>query len=281
MSSTISCDKPYKYMMGALYQALSYNANAFMIYTGPPQNTLRKSVNDFCYEDFLNYSKKINFNTENIIIHAPYIINPASPVKYKREFSIKFLIEELKRANDLKVETVVLHPGNHLNYGIKMGIKNCANTLNEIFRNCPNKNNVKIALETMAGKGTEIGFELEQIYQIISLVKKEYKKRVGICLDTCHMHDAGYNLKENKIEIISKIKKLFNNKVFAIHVNDSKNIIGSKKDRHANLDKGYIGIQTIKDFIFDKYFDNVIKILETPWENGKPIYKKEISLLKN
>lgn len=264
-----------KYLVGSLYEALMYDADSFMIYTGAPQTTFRVNVDDYNITDFKKELKNNNFSIKNIIIHAPYIINISNPIDEKRDFAINFMKKEIIRAQKIGIEIIVLHPGNFLNSNLSKGLQNCADSLNKILLN--NNKKIKIALETMAGKGTEICYKFEHFLEIFSYLDDRIKDSVGICIDTCHIFDAGYDIKNNQQEVLSMIKKLIpNEKIFCLHVNDSKFGLNSHKDRHDNINNGEIKIDGIVRFIFNNLFVNKIKILETPWINGKPPYKKEI-----
>ena len=217
-------------LLGALDETLSYNGNAFMFYTGAPQNTVRMPLNDDLTFKALEKMKENNISLSNVVVHAPYIINLANNKDLdKYNFSINFLKQECNRCADLFVKKLVLHPGSHVGCGNDVGINNIINALNEVLK----ESDTTILLETMAGKGTEVGKTLEEIKQIIDGVI--YKDKIGICLDTCHLSDAGYDV--SKFDEILDILESYNllDKVLCIHINDSKNIRGSHKDRHENI----------------------------------------------
>lgn len=263
-------------MLGSLNEALSYGSNSFMFYTGAPQNTTRVGINDELTYKTLEIMKKKSISLNNVIVHAPYIINLANKDNIsKYNFGISFLTEECKRCEELFVKKLVLHPGSHVGCGIEEGIKNIAEALNKVLSNT----STIILLETMAGKGTEVGSKIDEIEEIISLVDK--KEQIGICLDTCHLSDSGLDVNDfDKILDLLEEKKLLS-KVGCIHVNDSKNIIGSHKDRHENIGYGNIGFDTLINVIYNKRLENVPKILETPWIDGYPPYKFEIDMIKD
>lgn len=262
-------------LLGSVKEALSYNANALMIYTGAPQNTVRMPIN-------LEYKEKafelINKYNLKIIVHAPYIINLANDKNY--DFNIRFLKEEIKRVEELGLNILVIHPGSHVNLGIEKGIKNIIDTLNQSLTK---DQKVIVCLETMAGKGSELGINFDQLKQIIDNV--ELKDKIGLCLDTCHLNDSGYNISEID-KILDEIdKKIGLDKVKCVHINDSKNILNSKKDRHENIGLGTIGFDNLIKVIYNEKLKDVPKILETPYvsdENNKyPPYKFEIEMIKN
>lgn len=266
------------FMEGSVKEALSYNANALMIYTGAPQNTIRKSVSSLRVNEALKLMEENGFKKEHFIIHAPYIINPASPDSEKRQFSIDFLSEEVRRVEQMGAHIMVLHPGNHMGENLEEAINRISDSLNQIIANTVNCKTI-IALETMAGKGTECGKTFEEIKKIIDGVEK--KDRIGVCLDTCHVNDAGYDLVNNYESVIEEFNNIIGlDKIKVIHINDSKNPLGSHKDRHENIGKGYLGYDTIKHVCEDKRFENIAKILETPYVEGNAPYKEEIALLR-
>ena len=263
-------------LLGALNETLSYNGNAFMFYTGAPQNTVRMPLNDDLTFKALEKMKENNISLSNVVVHAPYIINLANNKDLdKYNFSINFLKQECNRCADLFVKKLVLHPGSHVGCGNDIGINNIINALNEVLK----ESDTTILLETMAGKGTEVGKTLEEIKQIIEGVI--YKDKIGICLDTCHLSDAGYDV--SKFDEILDILESYNllDKVLCIHINDSKNIRGSHKDRHENIGYGTLGFDNLINIIYNKRLEQIPKILETPYINDFPPYKEEIDMIKN
>ena len=262
-------------LLGSLNESLSYNSNTFMFYTGAPQNTNRAPINMDITNKALVMMKENNIDINDIVVHAPYIINLANGDASKYKFSIEFLKQECKRCETLGVSKLVLHPGSHVGKGTDIGINNIINALNEILPTT----SVTILLETMAGKGTEIGKTIEEIKRIIEGVLE--KEKIGICLDTCHLFDGGYDVSSfddildefDKVGLLSKIK--------CIHVNDSKNIKGSHKDRHENIGFGNIGFKSLIDIIYNKRLESIPKILETPYIDGYPPYKYEIKMIRD
>ena len=264
-------------LVGSVEEALSYGANTFMFYTGAPQNTIRSSI------DLDNVKKAYTLMEENgidknkVIVHAPYIINLANGDESKFNFSCNFLSEELKRVDTFGMKYLVLHPGSHVGQGVDEGISNIVKALNLVLDK--DNSNVMILLETMAGKGSEVGRNFEEIKSIIDGVSK--KDRVGVCLDTCHLNDAGYDL-NNFDEVLDSFDKLIGiNKIKCIHINDSKNPIDSHKDRHENIGKGTIGLDTLIKVIDCDKLKDVPKILETPYIDGHAPYKEEIELIRH
>lgn len=266
------------YLLGSIKEALSYGANALMFYTGPPQNSKRKPLSELKINEFHQALKENNINIENVIIHAPYIINLANSINPNTyQLAKEFLKKEIERASGIGVKYIVLHPGSSVKASPDIAIKYIVDGLNEILT--PNQN-VKIALETMAGKGSEVGITFGQLQQIIAQIK--YSDLVGVCWDTCHLYDAGYDLVNNLEEVIVEFDKIIGlKKLFVIHLNDSKNILGSKKDRHQNIGYGSIGFDAICKILYHPKLQDIVKILETPWKNDLPPYKDEIAMLKN
>lgn len=263
-------------LVGSVKEALSYNANTFMFYTGAPQNTKRLPIDLEKVKEADQLMKDNKIAKENVIVHAPYIINLATDDLVKREFSCNFLKEEIKRVETLGFSYLVLHPGSHVGAGTDKGIQNIADSLNKII---DKDTKVVILLETMAGKGTEVGKSFEELESIISKIKQ--KENIGVCLDTCHINDAGYDLNyfDKVLDSFDKIIGL--DKLKCIHVNDSKNIIGSHKDRHENIGYGHIGFDNLINIIYNKRLDNIPKILETPYiDKTYPPYKYEIEMIR-
>lgn len=263
-------------LVGSVKEALSYNANTFMFYTGAPQNTKRLPIDLEKVKEADQLMKDNKMAKENVIVHAPYIINLATDDLVKREFSCNFLKEEIKRVETLGFSYLVLHPGSHVGAGTDKGIQNIADSLNKII---DKDTKVVILLETMAGKGTEVGKNFEELESIISKIKQ--KENIGVCLDTCHINDAGYDLNyfDKVLDSFDKIIGL--DKLKCIHVNDSKNIMGSHKDRHENIGYGHIGFDNLINIIYNKRLDNIPKILETPYiDKTYPPYKYEIEMIR-
>lgn len=264
-------------LLGSLKEALSYGANTFMFYTGAPQNTMRYPINEEKRDAALLMMREHDIDYSKVVVHAPYIINLANDDEIKFNFSVQFLKEEIARCNTLGIKKMVLHPGSHVGLGIERGIESIIRGLNLIL---DGKYDVTILLETMAGKGSEVGSRLEEIKTIIDGVND--KEHIGVCIDTCHLSDAGYDLR-NFDKFLEEFDKIIGvDKIGCVHVNDSKNVFGSHKDRHENIGFGEIGFDTLMNVIYNKRLEEVPKILETPYVDREyPPYKYEIEMIKN
>ena len=263
-------------LMASVKEAISYNSTTFMFYTGAPQNTNRSPIDDFKTVEAMDLMKENNIDIKNVIIHAPYIINLANPKNL--DFGIIFLKEELERASKLGVSYLVLHPGSHVGLGVEEGIKNIIFGLNQVLEKY--HGNTMILLETMAGKGTEIGRNFEEIKSILADIK--FPNKIGVCLDTCHLNDAGYDI-SNFEKLLEEFDKVIGiDKIHCVHVNDSKNEKNSHKDRHENIGFGTIGFDSLLKVIYHEKLKNIPKILETPYIDGDfPPYKQEIEMIRN
>lgn len=260
-------------LLGSIEEALSYKANTFMFYTGAPQNTNRCDIN----EDLLNEAKEKlrdnNIDINNIIVHAPYIINLANDKNF--DFNVNFLTQEIKRVELLGVNKLVLHPGSHVGLGVEKGLQNIIDALNKVLTV---DMNITVCLETMAGKGTELGRTFEEIKTIIDGIK--YQDKIGVCLDTCHINDAGYDL-NNFDKVLDDFNKIIGlDKLKVLHINDSKNILGSHKDRHENIGYGTIGFDNLMNVIYHDKLKGLPKILETPYIEKKAPYYFEIDMIR-
>lgn len=274
-------------LVGSVKEALSYQANAFMIYTGAPQNTKRKPTSEMNVLEAQALMKEHNIPFENVVVHAPYIMNLANPEPEKRQFAVDFLTSEIIRTHEIGAKQIVLHPGAHVNQGPEVGISYIIEGLNKVIENTKELD-VLIALETMAGKGTECGRSFEELKMIIDGVTDN--KRISVCFDTCHTHDAGYNTKDDFDSVIEEFDRVIGKeRITVFHINDSKNPKGAQKDRHENIGFGYIGYEALHYIIHHKDFLDVPKILETPYvsptpdskERLYPPYKEEIEMLKS
>lgn len=264
-------------LLGSLEEAFSYGANTFMFYTGAPQNTNRYPIMDGFTLEAMNLMKEKGLDYSKVVVHAPYIVNLANdkdPDKFM--FSVHFLQEELERCELLGIRYLVLHPGSHVGLGVDTAISNIAKGLNMILGTHP----VTILLETMAGKGTEVGSSLEEIKRIINLV--DDKEHIGVCLDTCHLNDAGYDMSKFDAFLDQFDSLIGISKIGCVHVNDSKNDLGAHKDRHENFGFGTIGFDNLISIIYNERLENVPKILETPYVDREfAPYKYEIEMIKN
>jgi len=271
-------------LLGSAKEAVGYGANAFMFYTGAPQNTIRSEINLDLLNDAKVLMKENNILIDNIICHAPYIINLANKEKIESwNFSISFLKKEIKRCELMGIKYIVLHPGSAVKHTKEEGIQNIIEGLNFVIEE---NSKCMILLETMAGKGSECGSKLEELKLIINGIDSS---NIGVCIDTCHLNDAGYDMGDfdNFLSLFDEIIGL--DKIKCIHVNDSKNILGAHKDRHANFGYGTIGFDKLLYIINHDKLKNVPKILETPYINKTdeekaltiPPYKFEIEMIKS
>ena len=268
--------------LGSVKEAAEYGANALMVYTGAPQNTRRKEIKDLNLEAGLAYAEKAGIR--EVVIHAPYIINLGNMEKPEMfDFGVDFLAKEVKRTAAFHSKVLVLHPGSALDAGAEAGIAQTVRGLNMVLD--ANGDDVFIALETMAGKGSEIGRTFEEIRAIYDGVHK--KERLRVCFDTCHVNDAGYDLVHDYDGVFETFDKVIGlDQIAVFHINDSLNPLGAHKDRHANIGKGTIGFEPLYRLVHDPRFVEIPKILETPWlcaegETKKtiPPYKEEIAQL--
>ncbi len=269
-------------LLGSVKEALSYKANTFMFYTGAPQNTLRKKIDEKLTKEAQKLMKENGINLQNVICHAPYIINLANKKdEEKWDFSIHFLEQELKRCDELGISYLVLHPGSAVGYPVNEALQNIVDALNIVLE----KNyQCMILLETMAGKGTECGKTLEEM----AFLLKNVKKQVGVCLDTCHLNDAGYDMNRFMEFLENFDRQIGLEKIKCVHINDSKNSLDSHKDRHANIGYGTIGFQVLLQICLNEKLKDVPKILETPYvgdtweakEKKYPPYLFEIAMIR-
>ena len=264
-------------LLGSVREALSYNANTFMIYTGGAQSTLRSDINsEYTYEAFKLMIEN-NINPKNVIVHAPYIVNLANKSDInKYNFYIEFLIKELNRVKELGLDKMVLHPGSATTCTKEEAISNIAEAINKIYENTTD---VMILLEYMAGKGNEVGSSIGELKGIIDKIND--KDRIGVCIDTCHMNDSGVDIAKFDEFLDEFDREIGIDKIKCVHVNDSLNPIGSHKDRHANIGYGTIGFDNLINIIYNKRLEQIPKILETPYINDLPPYKEEIEMIKN
>lgn len=263
-------------------EAASYDANVLMLYTGAPQNTRRKEISELNIEAGWEYMRE--HGIDEVIVHAPYIINLANTVKPETyKLAVDFLALELERSQAMHSHTLVLHPGSHVGAGEEAGIRQIITGLNEVLTADTACN---IALETMAGKGSELGCTFEELARIMDGV--HYNEKLRVCFDTCHVHDSGYDLVNDLDGVLDTFDRIIGkDKIAVFHINDSKNPCGARKDRHENIGKGYIGFDTLNRIVHLKEFENIPKILETPYipdsdnpENKCAPYKEEISLFR-
>ncbi len=261
-------------------EAAAYGANTFMIYTGAPQNTRRKAIEDLNIDAGTQHMQE--HGIRDIVVHAPYIINIANTQKPETfQLGVDFLRSEIERTEALGAKQIVLHPGAHVGAGPEAGIAKIIEGLNEVLTE---KRDVQIALETMAGKGSECGRSFEELAKIIDGVT--HNERLSVCFDTCHTHDAGYDIVNDFDGVLESFDNIIGaDRIKVVHVNDSKNERHAQKDRHENIGHGFIGLKALDYIVHHDQFKHVPKILETPFigadkKDRKPPYKHEIALLR-
>ncbi|MET1030511.1 deoxyribonuclease IV [Domibacillus tundrae] len=267
-------------LLGASEEAVSYGASTFMVYTGAPQNTRRKPIEDLNIEAGRRHMEQNGI--DEIVVHAPYIINLGNTIKPETfQLGVDFLRMEIDRSTAIGASQIVLHPGAHVGAGTEAGLKKIAEGLNEVIEQ---NQTVQIALETMAGKGTECGRQFEEIAIIMDMVNQNDK--LSVCFDTCHTHDAGYNIREDFDGVLEQFDRIIGiDRLNVLHINDSKNERGAGKDRHENIGFGYIGFDALSYIVHHPQLINVPKILETPYigedkNTKKPPYLQEIAMLR-
>ncbi|MFD2611011.1 deoxyribonuclease IV [Paenibacillus gansuensis] len=270
-----------KGLLSAANEAIAYGASTFMIYTGAPQNTRRKKIEDLFIEEGRSLMEE--HGIDEIVVHAPYIINLGSYKDDTYELAVNFLKEEIRRTAKIGVKNIVLHPGAYTDKDAEYGIQRIAEGLTEVLEGT-SECDVNIALETMAGKGTEIGRSFEEIAAIIG--KVEDNKRLTVCLDTCHIHDAGYDIVNDLDGVLEEFDRIIGlDRLAVVHLNDSKNPRGAGKDRHAPVGAGMIGFEAMHRIVHHEKIRHLPMILETPWigkedKMERPMYEAEISLLR-
>lgn len=268
-----------KMLLGSVEESLENGANCLMVYTGAPQNTKRRPIDEFKVDEAKELLAKNNISMDDVIIHAPYIINLANTIKPEVfELAVDFLRQEIKRVEEIGAKYIVLHPGAHVGAGEEAGLDQIIKGLDMVLAK---DQTPIICLETMAGKGSELGTSFEQLAYIINNVKLPDK--LGVCLDTCHINDAGYD-ETDFDKILDEFDKIIGlDRLKVIHVNDSKNPIASHKDRHANIGYGTIGFDKLTKIIYNPRIKDLCKILETPFVNDRKDspYKQEITMIKN
>ncbi|MFT8465502.1 MAG: deoxyribonuclease IV [Liquorilactobacillus satsumensis] len=266
--------------LGSAQEAAAYHATTFMIYTGAPQNTRRKPIAEMNIPAGKEFMQQHGLS--NIVIHAPYIINLGNTKKPENfTFAVSFLHDEIERAEALGAKQMTFHPGAHVGAGAPAAIANIIKGLNEVLTP---EQDLQIAIETMAGKGTEVGKTFEELAQIIAGVT--YNEKLSVTFDTCHTNDAGYNVKDDFDGVLNEFDHIIGlDRLKVVHVNDSKNERGAHKDRHENLGFGTIGFSTLNYIVHHPQLAELPKIMETPYvgpdKNHKyPPYAFEIEMLK-
>ena len=269
-------------MLGSVKEALSYGANTFMLYTGAPQNTRRKDISELRIEEAQALMKEQGI--DEFVVHAPYIINLANCVKPETyQIAVEFLEVELQRTAAMGSKTLVLHPGSHVGEGVDAGTAQIVKGLNSVLTK---DTSVHIALETMAGKGSEIGRSFEELAKIYDGVV--YSDKLRVCFDTCHTSDAGYDIIHDYDGVMEQFDRVIGKDQIAVfHINDSKNEPGAAKDRHENFGFGHIGFEALMQVVNDENFAAIPKVLETPYvkdpDNAKksyPPYAYEIAMIR-
>ena len=267
-----------KMLLGASEEAASYGANVFMVYTGAPQNTKRRPIEELNIE--AGHAHMEENGILELIVHAPYIINIGNtekPATFK--LGVDFLKMEIERSEALGAKQIVLHPGAHVKAGDEAGIQKIIEGLNEVLTH---EQKIQIALETMAGKGTEVGRTFEQLAAIIDGVV--HNEKLSVCFDTCHTHDAGYAVSTDFDSVLNEFDKIIGiDRLKVLHINDSKNVLGARKDRHENIGFGHIGFDALYRIVHHPQLTDVPKILETPYiglDKAMPPYKQEIEMLR-
>ncbi|MDX8045967.1 deoxyribonuclease IV [Gracilibacillus sp. S3-1-1] len=270
-----------KMLLGSSEEAASYGSTALMIYTGAPQNTRRKPIEELNIEAGTEHMKENGIL--DVVVHAPYIINIGNAKKKETfELGVNFLKSEIDRTEAIGAKQIVLHPGAHVGEGAEIGIAKIIEGLNEVL---DPKQDVQIALETMAGKGSEIGRSFDELAKIIDGVT--HNEKLSVCFDTCHVHDAGYSVVNDFDGVLNEFDKIVGmDRIKVVHVNDSKNVQGAGKDRHENIGFGHIGFDALHKIVHHEQLKELPKILETPYvgedkKNKKPPYKFEIEMLKD
>jgi deoxyribonuclease IV len=268
-------------LLAASAEAVSYGANTFMIYTGAPQNTRRKKIEDLNIEEGRKHMELNGINLDDIVVHAPYIINIGNTTNPDTfDLGVRFLRSEIERTEAIGARQIVLHPGAHVGAGEEAGIKKIIEGLNEVLTG---NEQLQIALETMAGKGSECGKSFEELAMIIDGVN--HNEKLSVCFDTCHIHDAGYNIVEDFDGVLNEFDKIIGiDRLKVLHINDSKNDRGARKDRHENIGYGKIGFDALSYIVHHPQLMSIPKILETPFvgedkNNKRAPYKQEIDML--
>lgn len=270
-------NKAPEYLLGSVKEMLSYKANAMMVYTGAPQNTKRVDIDKLMIAEATSLLSENGLSWNDVIVHAPYIINLGNVHSDSiYQLGIDFLTKEIERTKAIGAKVIVLHPGSAVQATSEQGIERIISGLNQILHE---DEGIYIALETMAGKGSEVGRTLQEIRAIIDGVT--HNQWLKVCLDTCHLHDAGFDVGDfdaflDEFDAIIGLER-----IACIHVNDSKNVCGAHKDRHENIGYGYIGFEKLNAIVHNPRLEHVIKILETPYMGDKAPYAYEIENFRN
>lgn len=252
--------------------AVKIGANVFQFFTRNPRGSKAKDIDPKDVEKLLDIVNRNNFG--KLLAHAPYTLNPSSDKEEVREFARIVMEDDLRRMEFTPHNYYNFHPGSHVGQGVDVGIEYIIQLLNEILKP---EHTTKVLLETMSGKGTEIGRNFEELRRIIDGV--ELKEKMGICLDSCHIYDAGYDIVNDLDGVLEEFDRIIGlERLYAIHINDSKNPFQSHKDRHEKIGEGSLGLETIANIINHPKLKDLPFYLETP--NELDGYRKEIELLK-
>lgn len=253
-------------------EAVSIGANTFQFFTRNPRGFAAKDIDETDVKNFIEFSKEHNFG--KILAHAPYTLNPSSADENVRDLALQIMSDDMKRMEYIGGNLYNFHPGSHVGQGAEKGIELTANLLNSVITK---EQTTTVLLETMSGKGSEIGRSFEEIKAIID--KTNLDNKVGVCLDTCHVYDAGYDIVENFDGVLDEFDRIIGlDRLFALHINDSKNPFESHKDRHEKIGEGYIGIDAMSAIINNPRICHLPFFLETP--NELDGYAREIEMLK-
>ncbi|GCE63346.1 putative endonuclease 4 [Candidatus Mycoplasma haematohominis] len=284
LGSHISLNKKNRYLVGVVEESIYNGATTFMIFTGAPHNKKREPISSLFLEEAKELGLKHGIDFKNCVVHAPYIINLANPKPENQDFNIDQMVSEVKRTNEMGIPFIVLHPGYHVEQTWEEGMKRLINNLKIVLKRIEDTN-VTICLETMPGKKNQLGSTFEELSEIIKGCDNH--KQLGVCLDTVHMHDAGYDV-INRDNLFNKIDSIIGlNRIKVLHLGDSTSERGGRKDKHANFEYGKIGFKPLLEWAYDPFFANMPIIIETPFwiskENKKKTmspYKHEIRLIK-
>ena len=272
IGSHVSLSAP-EYFLGSVRESLDNDASAMMIYTGAPQNSVRLPMERLRVEEGRQLWLSQGFDMDSVVIHAPYLVNLANlSDSAVRDGSMEILAREIARSKAIGARYLVLHPGARLKADEKEALNAVSDALDELIED----DDLIVCLETMAGKGSEIGCTFEQLKTIID----DCRWPLEVCLDSCHVNDAGYDLADIDFLLRQFDETIGLDRLHVIHVNDSKNPLGSHKDRHANIGQGTIGLEKLRALVHHPLLEGRIFILETPYIDGKSPYKQEIEMLR-
>lgn len=281
LGSHVGMNAKENYLVGSALTSIQNGANTLMFYTGAPQNTIRTATEKLNISEFQTILKENDIDITKVVCHGPYTINLANTIKPETyALGVRLLKEEILRLEAIGVHTLVLHPGAAVGADRTTALNSVAKGLNQVYSELPDTK-VKVALETMSGKGTEVCINFTEIKIVLDQLTRP--EMVGVCFDTCHMNDAGYDVKNNFAAVVAEFDQMIGlDKLMVIHLNDTKNPLGAHKDRHENIGFGYIGFDPLCAIVHDEKFQEIPIILETPWIDAKTSpYKQEIEMLKN